>query len=332
MESKRNHYLIETRSLSKAFTSKMSVLDWITREQAKHLKALDRVSLGIKKNETLGLVGESGCGKTTFGRCLLRLYEPTSGEILFEGNDILKYDKNRIKYFYSKMQMIFQDPYSSLNPRMTVRQTLSEVLKVHNVCKRKGEREDKIEDLLNKVGLSKRFKNQYPYAFSGGQRQRISIARALAANPTFIVADEPISALDVSIQAQILNLLIDLKEEMNLTFLFIAHDLNVVRHISHRIAVMYLGRIVEIATSKTLFSDPLHPYTRALLSAIPKPDPRKKTMTIAIEGDPPSPYNLPNGCSFHPRCHYAMDICREQEPKLSEVQTDHFVECFKYSV
>ena len=332
MESKRNHYLIETRSLSKAFTSKMSVLDWITREQAKHLKALDRVSLGIKKNETLGLVGESGCGKTTFGRCLLRLYEPTSGEILFEGNDILKYDKNRIKYFYSKMQMIFQDPYSSLNPRMTVRQTLSEVLKVHNMCKRKGEREDKIEDLLNKVGLSNRFKNQYPYAFSGGQRQRISIARALAANPTFIVADEPISALDVSIQAQILNLLIDLKEEMNLTFLFIAHDLNVVRHISHRIAVMYLGRIVEIATSKALFSDPLHPYTRALLSAIPKPDPRKKTMTIAIEGDPPSPYNLPNGCSFHPRCHYAMDICREQEPKLSEIQTDHFVECFKYSV
>lgn len=322
--------LLQVHSLTKAFVQKASIFDFLSRKKPKVLLAIRNISLNIYQGETLGLVGESGCGKSTLGRCMLKLYQPTSGQIIFQGDDIWQANRDDQSEIYSKMQMIFQDPYSSLNPRMTVYQMISEALRVHKICKDRQEVEEKVDELLLRVGLARRFKHYHPFAFSGGQRQRISIARALAVDPIFIVADEPTSALDVSIQAQILNLLLDLQEEFNLTYLFISHDLNVVRHISHRIAVMYLGELVEVAKSEDLFSKPLHPYTRALLSAIPKTDPEKKSLQAAISGDPPSPYQLIEGCRFHSRCSFGIEICRQKEPEMLDIGDNHHVRCFKY--
>jgi oligopeptide/dipeptide ABC transporter ATP-binding protein len=327
---KSNTPLIRIRSLSKSFVQEADILDYIARKKPAVLYAVSDISFDIYKGETLGLVGESGCGKSTLGRCLLRLYEPDSGQIIFQGEDILKHDKNAQKKLYSKMQIVFQDPYSSLNPRMSVYQMLAEAMKVHKICDYNWEIEKKVDEILVKVGLAKRLKKQLPYAFSGGQRQRISIARALAVNPIFLVADEPTSALDVSIQAQILNLLMDLQEDLNLTYLFISHDLNVVRHISHRIAVMYMGVIVELAGTESLFTKPLHPYTKALLSAIPRTNTKKKSLKEAISGDPPSPFDQKAGCRFQSRCAHKMDRCSQKEPHFFEPERGHLVRCFKY--
>lgn len=331
MEAKHTP-LIRVLSLSKSFVKKTGIFDFITGRKSDELHAVSNVSFDINQGQTLGLVGESGCGKSTLGRCLLRLYEPDSGQIIFQGQDILKFDRNAQKKLYSKMQIVFQDPYSSLNPRMTVRQMLAEAIKVHKICDNDRKIHERVDELLVKVGLSRRLKNQHPYFFSGGQRQRISIARALAVNPIFLVADEPTSALDVSIQAQILNLLMDLQEDLNITTLFISHDLNVVRHISHRIAVMYLGVIVEQAETEALFIKPLHPYTQALLSAIPNTDPKRKSLKAAISGDPPSPFGLGPGCRFQSRCVYKLDKCIQNEPDFFEPTEDHIVRCFKYEL
>lgn len=320
--------LVEVQDLSKEFEKKCGLIDYVTGKKALKVRAVDDVAFDIKQGDTLGLVGESGCGKSTLGRCLLRLYEPTAGRLFFQGEDILQYSGAAQQKLYSQMQMIFQDPYSSLNPRMSVRQILMEVLKVHRICENKNEMEEKVDHFMNKVGLSKRLKNHLPNAFSGGQRQRISIARTLAVNPAFIVADEPTSALDVSIQAQILNLLMELQDEMHLTYLFISHDLNVVRYISRRIAVMYLGQIVEIAGADELFQNPLHPYSQALLAAVPIPDPEKKSTVEAISGDPPSPLEKIQGCKFHSRCGHARDICLRETPAMFSPAGDHFVRCF----
>jgi oligopeptide transport system ATP-binding protein len=292
------------------------------------VKAVDGVSLTIGEGETVGLVGESGCGKTTFGRAILRLEEPTSGEIYFEGQSILNYDKKKMQALRKKMQIIFQDPFSSLNPRKTVTHIIGEPLLVHGMRSRK-EREERVLELLTVVGLRKEHMRRYPHQFSGGQRQRIGVARALALNPKLIVCDEAVSALDVSIQAQVINLLKDLQDDFGLTYLFISHDLSVVEHVSDRVAVMYLGKIVEFAPRKALYLAPLHPYTQALLSAVPVPDPAlKRDARIILKGDVPSPIDPPPGCSFHPRCLYAKDICSRSEPELKEVDTDHFVACF----
>ncbi len=292
------------------------------------VQAVDDVSFAIRPGETLGLVGESGCGKTTVGRALLRLYEPTAGEVYFEGREILRLPPNEFLPYRRKMQMIFQDPYASLDPRMTAADIIGEALDIHNLASGK-ERMERIYHLLDLVGLLPEHANRFPHEFSGGQRQRIGIARALAVEPRFIVADEPISALDVSIQAQVVNLLEDLQEELGLTYLFIAHDLAMVRHISHRIAVMYLGRIVELADSDKLYDRPMHPYTLALLSAAPIPDPKVETsrQRILLEGDPPSPVNPPPGCRFQNRCAYVQDRCREEDPKLTPVEDGHSVAC-----
>jgi len=290
-----------------------------------HIKAVDDVSFHINKGETLGLVGESGCGKSTTGRTILRLYEPTSGKIIFNGEDITK--GNMLKY-RKHMQMIFQDPYASLNPRMTVGDIIGEPLEIHGIAQGK-EKKERVQELLKLVGLNSEHANRYPHEFSGGQRQRIGIARALAVEPEFIVCDEPISALDVSIQAQIVNMLEDLQKEFKLTYLFIAHDLSMVKHISSRVGVMYLGKLVELSTSNELYEKPLHPYTQALLSAIPIPDPNvsKSRTRIILEGDVPSPLNPPSGCRFRTRCKYAHDRCKEEEPKLVEVSSGHYVAC-----
>ncbi|MBY6277145.1 ABC transporter ATP-binding protein [Symbiobacterium thermophilum] len=292
------------------------------------VQAVDDVSFAIRPGETLGLVGESGCGKTTVGRALLRLYEPTAGEVYFEGREILRLPPNEFLPYRRKMQMIFQDPYASLDPRMTAADIIGEALDIHNLASGK-ERMERIYHLLDLVGLLPEHANRFPHEFSGGQRQRIGIARALAVEPRFIVADEPISALDVSIQAQVVNLLEDLQEELGLAYLFIAHDLAMVRHISHRIAVMYLGRIVELADSDKLYDRPMHPYTLALLSAAPIPDPKVETsrQRILLEGDPPSPVNPPPGCRFQNRCAYVQDRCREEDPKLTPVEDGHSVAC-----
>ena len=297
------------------------------------IKAVDGVTFKIYQGETLGLVGESGCGKSTTGRCILQLYRPTSGEVYFEGQNLCKLKGEALRRMRRRMQMIFQDPYASLNPRMTVGQIVGEPLEVHNILKGKALKE-KVRDLLQTVGLNPYFINRYPHEFSGGQRQRIGIARALAVQPSFIVCDEPISALDVSIQAQIINLLEDLQEQFGLTYLFIAHDLGVVRHISSRIAVMYLGKIVELTGRATLYSNPLHPYTQALLSAVPIPDPiaEEKRQRTILQGDVPSPANPPKGCNFNTRCPVAMDICFEEEPDFRNVggaEEAHWVACYR---
>ena len=292
------------------------------------VKAVDGVSLTIQEGETVGLVGESGCGKTTFGRAILRLEEPTSGEIYFEGQSILDYDKKKMRALRKKMQIIFQDPFSSLNPRKTVAHIIGEPLLVHGMRSR-SQRDQRVLELLTVVGLRKEHMRRYPHQFSGGQRQRIGVARALALNPRLIVCDEAVSALDVSIQAQVINLLKDLQDEFGLTYLFISHDLSVVEHVSDQVAVMYLGKIVEIASSKILYKNPLHPYTQALLSAVPIPDPSlKRTTRIILKGDVPSPIDPPPGCSFHPRCLYAKDTCRANTPALKAIEFDHFVACF----
>ena len=298
--------------------------------QKNEVRAVDDVSLDIYKGETLGLVGESGSGKTTIGRTINRLYTPTSGEIIFEGEDISKIHQRKEQLAFRKdVQMIFQDPYASLNPRMKVMDIIAEGIDVHKLAKNDKEKRERVYDLLKTVGLNPDHASRYPYEFSGGQRQRIGIARALAVEPKLIIADEPISALDVSVQAQIVNLLMTLQEKLNLTYLFIAHDLSMVRHISDRVGVMYLGNMAEIATSEALYEDPLHPYTQALLSAIPVPDPRHHSISnrIILEGDVKSPINPPVGCRFSSRCRYKMDICTEVTPELREVEPGHFVAC-----
>jgi oligopeptide transport system ATP-binding protein len=294
------------------------------------IKAVDGVSFFIRHGETLGLVGESGCGKSTTGRAILQLYRPTAGDVYFEGENLCQLKGERLRRMRRKMQMIFQDPYASLNPRMTVGNIIGEPLEVHNILKGKALKE-RVQELLQVVGLNPYFINRYPHEFSGGQRQRIGVARSLAVNPSFIICDEPISALDVSIQAQIINLLEELQEQFGLTYLFIAHDLSVVRHISDRVAVMYLGKIVELTDRYTLYNDPKHPYTQALLSAVPIPDPfvEEERRRIILEGDVPSPANPPKGCNFNTRCPVAMDICKESDPEFKDIGGEHWVACFR---
>ena len=297
--------------------------------QTKPLKAVDDVSFTIKKGETLGLVGESGCGKTTVGRTILWLYKPTGGEIYYDGKPVKT--KADLKQFRTKATMVFQDPYSSLNPRMTVSDIIAEPLDVHKLCKTKEERRDRILELMNYVGLNSEHASRYAHEFSGGQRQRIGIARALAVNPEFIVCDEPVSALDVSIQAQVINMFDELQDQLGLTYLFIAHDLLVVRHISDRIAVMYLGKMVELADAKEIYDHPLHPYSKSLISAVPVPDPNiaRANQRIVLKGDIPSPLNAPSGCPFRTRCQYACDKCAESMPEFKEVSSGHFVACHR---
>jgi oligopeptide transport system ATP-binding protein len=316
--------LLRVKNLVKHFPIKGGLF---SREVAR-VHAVDSVSFDIMAGETLGLVGESGCGKSTTGRCILRLIEPTSGEVWFQGKNVTTLDKRSLRALRRDMQIIFQDPYASLNPRMTVGSIVGEALIIHKLAKSKKEREEKVAHLLETVGLHADHMRRYPHEFSGGRRQRIGIARALAVSPKFIVADEPVSALDVSIQAQIINLLEDLQKQFNLTYLFIAHDLSVVEHISTRVAVMYLGKIVEIAQAKELYTNPRHPYTEALLSAVPIPDPEIRRQRILLEGDVPSPIRPPTGCRFHTRCPIRQfPICADKEPALKEGHTTHWVSC-----
>ena len=314
--------LVQITNLRKYFVSEQGIIN----KTISTVRAVDDVSFDIRKGETLGLVGESGCGKSTLGRTILRLYEPTSGTIRFDGQDITQISQRDLRDIRQNMQIIFQDPFASLNPRMTVSQIIGEALYLHGLQETQ-QREARAEELLSLVGLRPEALHRYPHEFSGGQRQRIGIARALAVKPQFIVCDEPISALDVSIQAQVVNLLQDLQDQLNLTYLFIAHDLTVVRHIATRVAVMYLGSLVEVAPAETLYNDPKHPYTQALLSAVPVPDPNHQKNQIELTGELPSPLEPPSGCPFHPRCQFAEEQCTKERPKLVTIGHEHRVSC-----
>lgn len=322
--SENTNILLETKNLSKYFTGKKGLLN----RQPAQVKAVDHVSFTVNKGETLGLVGESGCGKSTLGRTILRLIPATEGQVLYNGEDILTYDKKKMWEMRRKLQIIFQDPYSSLNPRMTVYDLISAPLEVYKVGT-KAERREMVEEILQEVGLDRQYLNRFPHEFSGGQRQRIGIARALILNPEFVVCDEAVSALDVSVRAQVLNLMRNMQQKKNLTYLFISHDLSVVRHISDRIAVMYLGSVAEVAEKAQLYSNPMHPYTKALLSAIPLPDVKKKRQRIILQGDVPSAYNPPSGCKFHTRCPYATDRCKQEIPVLRQMEKGHQVACHR---
>jgi oligopeptide/dipeptide ABC transporter ATP-binding protein len=326
MQIENNHKgetLVEVKNLVKYFPVRAGLLQRVVN----HVKAVDDVSFFVRKGETLGLVGESGCGKTTVGRTMLRLIEPTSGSVVVDGQDVFSLKPRELKLARREMQIIFQDPYASLDPRVPIGESIMEGLHIHRVGTPK-ERVEIMLETLAKVGLEDYHARRYPHEFSGGQRQRIGIARALALRPRFIICDEPVSALDVSIQSQVLNILKDLQQEFGLTYLFIAHNLSVVEHVSDRVAVMYLGKMVELTTREELFRNPLHPYTKALMSAIPVPNPRMKRQRVILKGDVPSPLNPPKGCRFHPRCPVAMERCSQEEPVFKEVSSDHWVACW----
>jgi len=328
-QSASSPLLLEVRNLKKYFP----IYKGVMRKVINNVRAVDDISFFVREGETLGLVGESGCGKTTASRCILRAFPVTSGEILFREadgkvTDLAPLDRQDLRRFRPQMQMIFQDPFGSLNPRMTIFDIVAEPMYVNGVTNR-TERTDRVAELLKLVGLRQEYMRRYPHAFSGGQRQRIGIARALALNPRLVVADEPVSALDVSVQAQVLNLMLDLQEKLQLTYLFVAHDLSVVKHISDRVCVMYVGKIVEMAATEELFYSPYHPYTAALMMAVPVPDPSKRHIIQDLPGEVASPANPPSGCYFHPRCEYAKDICRTETPQLRELSPDHFVSCHR---
>jgi oligopeptide transport system ATP-binding protein len=320
------HPLLEVKNLKMHFPVTEGVM---VRKVVATVKAVDDVSFTLQRGETLGLVGESGCGKTTTGRCILQLEKPTAGKIIFEGEDLARLDRKGLIAKRERMQVIFQEPYSSLNPRMKVGSIIGEPMKVHGILPDRRQRQERVAELLSVCGLNPQFMDRYPHEMSGGQRQRVGIARALALNPQFIVCDEAVSALDVSIQAQVINLLEELREKFNLAYLFIAHDLSVVRHLCHRVAVMYLGKVVELADSDELFEHPKHPYTRALLEAVPIPDPtiEKGRVHRIMQGEVPSPMNPPRGCVFHPRCPLAVDACKQEVPQSRELRPGHWVTC-----
>ncbi len=319
--------ILEVKNLKKYFPVESKV-----RVEPKSVKAVDDVSFDVYRNETLSVVGESGCGKSTTGRCLIGLNKPTSGEVIYNGKNIVGISDKEQRVLCKDLQMIFQDPYSSLNPRMTIGSILEEPLIIHKICKTKEERMQRVLDMLEKVGMRRDHYYRYPHEFSGGQRQRIGIARALILEPKLVVCDEPVSALDVSIQSQVLNLLAEVKKEMNITYVFISHNMSVVRYISDRVGVMYLGHLVELAETEELYNNPLHPYTQALLSTVPEPDPHVKREQIMLKGDIPSPLNPPSGCIFHNRCPYNEPICQDQMPPLVEIKPGHFVACYRHQL
>lgn len=319
--------ILEVKNLKKYFPVESKV-----RVEPKSVKAVDDVSFDVYRNETLSIVGESGCGKSTTGRCLIGLNKPTSGEVIYNGKNIVGISDKEQRVLCKDLQMIFQDPYSSLNPRMTIGNILEEPLIIHKICKTKEERMQRVLDMLEKVGMRRDHYYRYPHEFSGGQRQRIGIARALILEPKLVVCDEPVSALDVSIQSQVLNLLAEVKKEMNITYVFISHNMSVVRYISDRVGVMYLGHLVELAGTEELYNNPLHPYTQALLSTVPEPDPHVKREQIMLKGDIPSPLNPPSGCIFHNRCPYNEPICQDQMPPLVEIKPGHFVACYRHQL